>query len=113
MDGFDTRLTPDGPGRLVLSLVGDLDAAAVPRFEAAIAPLLAPGRLIVLDGVQLRSLDAEGLRELAAAAERARAAGAEIRLVATRRDVLSMLEGAAGAQPPIANYPSVDAALTS
>jgi anti-anti-sigma factor len=116
MGGFETRLTPDGPGRLVLSLIGDLDAAAVPLFDAAIAALLAPGRLIVLDGVQLRSLDPDGLRELAAAAARARAAGAEIRLVVTRRDVrevLSMLESASDAQPPIANYPSVDAALTS
>jgi len=125
MGRFGTKLTPDGPRRLILSLIGDLDTATAAQGDTAILPLLTADRLSVLDGVQLRSLDAAGLRELNAVAERARATGAETRLVATRPAVLSALESGVPTErlreddaieetrgrPPIMTYPSVKAAL--
>ena len=64
MDRLAVAVAPDGPGRFVVTLAGELDLAAADGFWGELEPLIEPAGVVVLDGTELRFLDSSGLRVL-------------------------------------------------
>jgi anti-anti-sigma factor len=110
MERLETKITTDEPGRLVVSLIGELDLGAADGLWNSLEPLLNEKRLIVLDGESLEFLDSSGLRVLARAANRAKETQITLRLVAPNPAVRRTLE-LAGAEELIELYPTVAQAL--
>ena len=92
MDRLAVAVVPDGPGRFVVTLAGELDLAASEGFWGELEPLIEPGGLVVLDGSELSFLDSSGLRVLILANRRAEELGGRLRLVAPQRAVQRTLE---------------------
>jgi anti-anti-sigma factor len=92
MDRLAVAVVPDGPGRFVVTLAGELDLAASEGFWSELEPLLEPAGLVVLDGSELDFLDSSGLRILILASRRAGELGGRVRLVAPHRAVQRTLE---------------------
>jgi anti-sigma B factor antagonist len=112
MDRLAVAVAPDGPGRVVVTLAGELDLAAADGFWTTLEPLIEPSGVVVLDGTELSFLDSSGLRVLLLANTRANELGAKLRLVAPHRAVQRTLQ-LTGADEIVPTYPSVDEALVS
>lgn len=112
LERFETEVTVEGPDRMIVSLIGELDLGAVPALWARLEPLFGPGKLIVLDGERLGFLDSSGLRMLARAASRAARTGTVLRLVAPGQAVRRTLE-LVGAETLIDLRPTVAQALAA
>ena len=69
----------DGTSRLLLS--GELDMAAEPTLDVALAVELEQGKAVVIDCSQLVFMDGRGARVLVRAMARARARGTSVRVV--------------------------------
>ena len=110
MDRLAVAVAPDGPGRFVVTLAGELDLAAADGFWAELEPLIEPAGMVVLDGTELSFLDSSGLRVLLLANTRAKELGASLRLVAPHRAVRRTLE-LTGADDLVTTFPTVDDAL--
>jgi anti-sigma B factor antagonist len=110
MDRLAVAVAPDGPGRFVVTLAGELDLAAADGFWAELEPLIEPAGMVVLDGTELSFLDSSGLRVLLLANTRAKELGARLRLVAPHRAVRRTLE-LTGANDLVTTFPTVDDAL--
>lgn len=76
---FDCHLREAGGPGVRLAISGELDRAAVPRFERAVAELRDPGHLI-LDLDELVFIDAGGLRSIVAMARRAERSGRSLQV---------------------------------
>lgn len=63
MDDFSVRAKLAG-STVVAAVAGDVDLAAAERLWNAVAPLIQPGRDVVLDCAGIRFLDSTGLRTL-------------------------------------------------
>ena len=112
LERFETEVTVEGPDRMIVSLIGELDLGAVPALWARLEPLFGPGKLIVLDGERLGFLDSSGLRMLARAANRAARTGTVLRLAAPGQAVRRTLE-LVGAEALIDLHPTVAQALAA
>lgn len=111
MERLETKISTEEPGRLVVSLIGELDLGAADGLWSSLEPLLTEqGLMIVLDGDRLEFLDSSGLRVLARAANRAKETGITLRLVAPNPAVRRTLE-LAGAEELIQLFPTVAQAL--
>jgi anti-anti-sigma factor len=110
MDRLAVAVAPDGPGRFVVTLAGELDLAAADGFWAELEPLIEPAGMVVLDGTELSFLDSSGLRVLLLANAKAKELGARLRLVAPHRAVRRTLQ-LTGADDLVAIRASVDEAL--
>ena len=110
MDRFESGVTLDEPGRLVVSLSGELDLAAADALWNDLEPLFTGERTLVLDGTGLEFLDSGGLRVLARAAKLAAQTGVALRLVAPNPVVQRTLT-LAGAEKLIELRDSVAEAL--
>lgn len=100
-------------GRTVLTLAGDLDLAAHPRFQAGLDQLWDASTDLVIECSQVAFLDSMGLRVFVHAMQRAADNGRLITLAAPSAPVLRVLELAgveslfpiepiAGAEPDLA-----------
>lgn len=112
MDRLAVAVAPDGPGRFVVTLAGELDLAAADGFWAELEPLIEPSGVVVLDGTELSFLDSSGLRVLLLANAKAKEVGGKLRLVAPHRAVRRTLE-LTGANELVTTCDSVDEALVS
>jgi len=112
MDRLAVAVAPDGPGRFVVTLAGELDLAAADGFWAELEPLIEPSGVVVLDGTELSFLDSSGLRVLLLANAKAKEVGGKLRLVAPHRAVRRTLE-LTGANALVTTCDSVDEALVS
>ena len=112
MDRLAVAVAPDGPGRFVITLAGELDLAAADGFWAELEPLIEPSGVVVLDGTELSFLDSSGLRVLLLANAKAKEVGGKLRLVAPHRAVRRTLE-LTGANELVTTCDSVDEALVS
>jgi anti-sigma B factor antagonist len=110
MDRLAVAVAPDGPGRFVVTLAGELDLAAAEGFWAELEPLIEPAGVVVLDGTELSFLDSSGLRILLLANGRATQLGARLRLVAPQRAVRRTLQ-LTGADTLVTTFETVDEAL--
>lgn len=111
MDRLAVAVVPDGPGRFVVTLAGELDLAASEGFWSELEPLLEPAGLVVLDGSELDFLDSSGLRILILASRRAEELGGRLRLVAPHRAVQRTLD-LTGAKAILETRASLEDALT-
>jgi anti-anti-sigma factor len=112
MDRLAVAVAPDGPGRFVVTLAGELDLAAADGFWTELEPLIEPSGVVVLDGTELSFLDSSGLRVLLLANARAKEVGGKLRLVAPHRAVRRTLE-LTGANELVTTCASVDEALVA
>lgn len=112
MDRLAVAVAPDGPGRFVVTLAGELDLAAADGFWTELEPLIEPAGVVVLDGTELSFLDSSGLRVLLLANARAKEVGGKLRLVAPHRAVRRTLE-LTGANELVTTCASVDEALVA
>ena len=110
MDRLAVAVAPDGPGRFVVTLAGELDLAAADGFWAELEPLIEPAGMVVLDGTELSFLDSSGLRVLLLANAKAKELGAKFRFVATHRAVRRTLQ-LTGADDLVTTCATVDEAL--
>ena len=79
--------------RAVLTLIGELDIATVPRLQNAIdAALGVKPRQLVVDLRRLGFLDSSGLRQVIVLADRAAEEGWELILVRPEKAVLSVFQ---------------------
>ena len=76
---FTCRLQDAGGPGVRLAVTGELDRAAVPRFERAVAELEDP-RHLVLDLDELSFIDAGGLRAIVDLARKAERSGRSIQV---------------------------------
>jgi anti-anti-sigma factor len=75
-------VTEPQPGRLVVQVVGEIDAASAPELARALEPVWAAASArVVLDLSRVTFLGTAGLAELVRAAECAESAGMALRLV--------------------------------
>jgi anti-anti-sigma factor len=112
MDRLAVAVAPDGPGRFVVTLAGELDLAAADGFWTELQPLIESSGVVVLDGTELSFLDSSGLRVLLLANARAKEVGGKLRLVAPHRAVRRTLE-LTGANELVTTCDSVDEALVA
>jgi anti-sigma B factor antagonist len=86
---IETRL--EG-ARAIVAIGGELDVAALPALQEALAAQERAGRDVELDLAALTYIDSSGLTLFFQTAQRARRAGWELRVVNVRPAVLQMLE---------------------
>lgn len=112
MDRLAVAVAPDGPGRFVVTLAGELDLAAADGLWSELEPLIEQDGVVVLDGTELSFLDSSGLRVLLLANARAKEVGGKLRLVAPHRAVRRTLE-LTGANELVTTCATVDEALVA
>ena len=104
MNGLSVEVGRLDGGRVLVTVVGELDLADAERLWTSLENLFAPGTTVVLDGTGLVFLDSTGLRVLIRAAQLAATQGAGFRFVATHPAVQRVLDlsgtaGFLGVQP--------------
>ncbi|MFD5541741.1 STAS domain-containing protein [Streptomyces sp. NPDC127079] len=88
---FDVRIT-DSPGRIVLTLAGELDFTARSQAAPLIGPLVLADRDLVVDLTRVTFMDAAGLGMLLRLCERVAAGGGAMELRGLRPEVRRVLE---------------------
>lgn len=110
---IDTALSRPHPGTAVLTVQGEVDMLTAPRFESAVAELIAcPDSVRVIDLSGVSFLASSGLAVLIRAAHRTEENGVRLRLVASTRSVRRPLE-VTGADQLFEIHPDADAAVTA
>jgi len=86
-------VTSEHQGVPVLSVVGEVDLATIPRFRDALVRLASehPGAAAVVDLDGVGVLDDTGLGVLLGAQRRLRAGGGELHVVASARRIVELL----------------------
>jgi len=90
-DEFDVRVERTAEGPAVVHVAGDLDLAASPQLEAALASTEDVQHLVLHLG-DCTFLDSSGVRVIARAARETSARGARLDLVAVDPAILRVLE---------------------
>ncbi|MEU2776245.1 STAS domain-containing protein [Streptomyces sp. NPDC007162] len=88
---FDMRIS-DSPGRIVLTVAGELDFTARSQAAPVIGPLALTGRDLVVDLTRVTFMDAGGLGMLLRLHERVAAGGGAMELRGLRPEVRRVLE---------------------
>ncbi|NKQ57437.1 STAS domain-containing protein [Amycolatopsis sp. K13G38] len=100
------------PGRTVLHIVGEIDAATVLEFALALESALAAGpEAVVLDLSRVGFLGTAGITEITGVAERAASAGVGVRVVVGEGRTVARALEVAGV--PVPTSPDLDHALDS
>lgn len=96
--------------RLVLTVAGEVDLAAYPRFESEVALAWDGLTDLVVDCSGVTFLDSMGLRVLVHAMQRAADNGRSVHLAAPSRPVLRVLDlaGVRGLFPEVASVPEAE-----
>lgn len=88
MDGYELLVqVRRQPGRVVVSVAGEIDLLTAPQLHRQLAGPVAAGDPVIADLDQVGFIDASGLRVLAAAARQARSRGGSLHVVSARRQV--------------------------
>ncbi|MFF5569140.1 STAS domain-containing protein [Streptomyces sp. NPDC012829] len=88
---FDMRIC-DSPGRVVLTVAGELDFTARSQAAPVIGPLVLAGRDLVVDLTRVTFIDVAGLGMLLRLCERVTAGGGAMELRGLRPEVRRVLE---------------------
>jgi anti-anti-sigma factor len=88
---FDVRVDTTSPGVAIVRVLGELDMAASPHVEAAIAAAM-PTSKVVVDLTGCTFLDSSGIRVLVAAQRDVTAQGGGVELVADDPNLLGVLD---------------------